>query len=170
MKPVFSIVIVLFFSVTIFAQDSDLPSVTIRDLDGRPVNFSEIDNEGKPIILSFWATWCTPCHREMNAIAEVYEEWQQETGVKYVAVSVDDSRSSSRVLPMINSNYWDYDFYLDPNHELKRAMNVNMIPHTFLLNGDNEVVWQHTSYSEGIEDEIIQLLRKLNAGEDISEE
>ena len=47
-------------------------------------------------------------------------------------------------------------------------MNVNQIPHTFLLNGKGEIVWQHTSFSEGSELELIELVRKLNKGEDIS--
>lgn len=153
---------ILFFPVT--GQEGSLPSVTVTDLNGVPVDFSQLHNDGNPVIISFWATWCTPCLREMNAIAEVYEQWQEETGVLFIAVSIDDSRTRSRVLPMVNSNYWDFDFYLDPNHDLKRAMNVNLIPHTFLLDGDLEVVWQHTSYSEGMELEMYEMIRKLAEG------
>jgi hypothetical protein len=44
-------------------------------------------------------------------------------------------------------------------------MNVNAVPHTFILNGKGEVVWQHTSFSEGAELDVINVVRKLNAGE-----
>jgi hypothetical protein len=87
--------------------------------------------------------------------------------VKLVAVSIDNARSSSKVLPMVNGKGWDYEVYLDPNGNLKRAMGVNMIPHTFLLNGNMEVVWQHTSFSEGGELELIEKVRKVANGESI---
>lgn len=170
MKYLISILLLSVFSLSLQGQSGNLPSVDVKNLDGESVDISNIDNDGNPIILSMWATWCKPCIRELNTIAEVYPDWQEETGVLLVAVSIDDSRTSSRVLPTVNSNYWDYEIYLDPNQDLKRALNVNMIPQTFLLNGNKEIVWQHTSFSEGSELKLIELVRKLKAGKDISNE
>ena len=62
---------------------------------------------------------------------------------------------------------WDYEVLLDVNSDFKRAMNVNLIPHTFLLNGKGEIVWQHTSFSEGAELELIELVRKVARGESL---
>lgn len=152
---------------TVNSQNSELPSVDIQTVYGEMMSTSEIENDGNPIILSFWATWCKPCIKELNTINEVYYDWQDETGVKLVAVSIDNARSSSKVLPMVNGKGWDYEVYLDPNGDFKRAMGVNMIPHTFLLNGDGEVVWQHTSFSEGSEIELIEKVRKVANGESI---
>jgi cytochrome c biogenesis protein CcmG, thiol:disulfide interchange protein DsbE len=144
-----------------------LPSVDIKDLKGNPFNTSKITNDGKPIIISFWATWCKPCVKELTTIAEVYSDWQEETGVKIYAVSIDDARSSAQVQPVVNGKNWDYTVLLDPNGEFKRAMNVGPIPHTFLLNGKGEIVWQHTSFSEGSELELINLVKKVLLGEEI---
>jgi hypothetical protein len=44
-----------------------------------------------------------------------------------------------------------------------------MIPHTFLINGKGEIVWQHTSFSEGSELQLIDMVRKLNAGESLEQ-
>ena len=142
-----------------------LPKVDVKSLDGKMVSTSTFTNNGKPIIISFWATWCKPCITELNTIAEVYEDWQEETGVKLIAISVDNSRSSSKVLPMVNGKGWEYEVYLDENADFKRAMGVANVPHTFLLNGKGEIVWQHTSFTEGAELELIELVRKLNRGE-----
>lgn len=170
MKRFLFTLIAAVISITAFSQNQTLPSVTVKNLDGETIDISKIDNDGDPIILSLWATWCKPCIKELNTIAEVYPDWQEETGVKLVAVSIDDSRSNSKVLPTVNSNYWEYDIYLDPNQDLKRALNVNMIPKTFLLNGEKEIVWEHTSFSEGGELKLIELIRKVKAGKDISKE
>ncbi|MBP5189773.1 MAG: TlpA family protein disulfide reductase [Bacteroidales bacterium] len=150
------------------AQNAKIPeNITIKTLDGKTVETSVIKNDGKPIILSFWATWCKPCNRELNTIKEVYEEWQEETGVKLVAISIDDSKSAARVKPHVDGNEWEYEVYLDQNQDFKRAMNVVNVPHTFIINGEGEIVWQHTSFVEGGEEELIELVRKVANGEEI---
>lgn len=166
-KLFFAIAAMLLMGVTM-AQNAKLPeNVTIKTLDGKTVETSLIQNDGKPMIISFWATWCKPCNRELNAIKEVYDEWREETGVKLVAISIDDARSSSKVKPHVDGNGWEYEVYLDPNQDFKRAMNVVNVPHTFLVNGKGEIVWQHTSYVDGSEEELFELVKKLAKGEEI---
>jgi thiol-disulfide isomerase/thioredoxin len=148
-------------------QKSPIPSVDVKSLDGKIINTSSFQNDGNPIIISFWATWCKPCIQELTTISEVYPEWQEETGVKLIAISVDNSRTSNAVLPLVNGKAWDYEVYLDENSDFKRAMGVNVVPHTFLVNGKGEIVWQHTSFTEGSELELIALVRKLKNGEEI---
>ncbi len=141
-----------------------IPSVKVKKLDGSVISTDQITNDGKPIIISFWATWCKPCIKELEAIHEVYADWQKETGVKLVIVSIDDARSQSSVAPMINGRGWEYESYLDPNGDFKRAMNVNMVPHVFLLNGNREVVSQHTSYAPGDEDKLLEKVKLTAEG------
>lgn len=162
----------LIISIGTYAQQSttELPSVDVQTIDGRNFNTSELNNDGKPMIINFWATWCSPCKRELNNIAEMYTEWQEETGVKLVAMSIDDARNMGKVAPYVNGKGWEYDVYIDPNGDFKRAMGVNNVPHTFLLNGKGEVVWQHNSYAEGDEYHLYELIQKLAAGESIDAE
>lgn len=166
-KLILSIAIMLLCG-TAMAQNAKMPNnVSLKTLDGKTVESSVIQNDGKPIIISFWSTTCKPCIKELKAISEVYDEWQEETGVKLVAISVDDSRSASRVVNFVNGNGWDYEVYLDQNQDFKRAMNVVMEPHVFLLNGEGEIVWQHTAYVDGSEEELFELVKKVAKGEDI---
>jgi len=148
---------------------STLPSVQVKTMDGRSFNTADLKNDGKPMIINFWATWCSPCKRELNNIAEMYSEWQEETGVKLVAMSIDDARNVGKVAPYVNGKAWEYEVYVDPNGDFKRAMGVNNVPHTFLLNGKGEIVWQHNSYSEGDEYHLYELVQKLAAGESIEQ-
>lgn len=147
------------------AEGAPIPTVSVKGLDGSVVSTSTFTNDGKPIIVSFWATWCKPCVNELNAINDVYAEWQKETGVKLIAISIDDARTTASVAPFINGKGWEFEVYLDPNGDFKRAMNVNMVPHTFLLNGNREVSHQHTSYSPGDEDKLLELIKKVAAGQ-----
>lgn len=138
-----------------------VPSVTIQDLAGKKVDTKTFSNGGKPMIINFWATWCAPCKRELSAIADKYDDWQERTGVKLIAISIDDARSMARVAPYVNGQSWDYEFYLDPNGDFKRALNVNNIPHTFLVNGSGEIVYQHNNYEPGDENELYHKVLEL---------
>ena len=153
--------LLLLVSTISFAQIKNLPNVDVKKIDGSSFNFKNIDNNGNPIVISFWATWCKPCTKELNNIAEIYEDWQDETNVKLVAVSIDDRRSQSKVAPYVNSSGWEYEIYIDPNSDLKRAMGVSTVPHTFLLDKNKQIIWQHRGYVEGDEYEMFDEILKL---------
>ncbi|MBR4229971.1 MAG: TlpA family protein disulfide reductase [Bacteroidales bacterium] len=162
MKKLFLFLCGLVMAGSLMAQGAKMPeNITIKSLDGQSVQTSVVSNNGKPVIVSFWATWCKPCNRELDAIKEVYEEWQEETGVKLVAISIDDARSAARVKPWVDGKDWPYEVYLDQNKDFARAMNVVNVPHTFIINGEGEIVWQHTSYQDGGEEEMIEKVREL---------
>ena len=157
------IITLLFFIITttIYSQNKLLPSVDVKTINGKSININSIENNEMPIVINFWATWCKPCKKELNNIAEVYDEWQDETGVKIIAISIDDTRSMSKVAPYVNSVGWEYEVYLDSNGDLKRAMGVSTVPHTFLLNSKKEIVWQHRGYVDGDEDELFDEIQNL---------
>lgn len=152
----------IFFCATLtLAQGKSLPNIDVKTLQGKTINIQDLENDGKPMVISFWATWCKPCKKELNTIAEVYDDWQEETGVKLIAISIDDTRSMSKVAPYVNSSDWDYEVYLDSNSDLKRAMGISTVPHTFLINGEGKIVWNHKGYIDGDEEELYEQIQHL---------
>jgi len=157
----FGLVVMMSLSLLFFSDK--MPSVQVKKLDGSKVNTQDIiKNNGKPVVISFWATWCKPCKKELDAIAENYEEWQKETGVKVIAISIDDSRSSAKVVTDVKSKNWPFEVYLDENQDLKRALNIINVPHTFLLDGEGNIVWSHNSYVEGDEEILFEHIKKIS--------
>ena len=142
---------------------AQLPATVLRDLDGRAVRTDTLSNAGRPIIISFFATWCKPCNRELSAIADVYDEWREETGVRLIAVSIDEAQNSERVRPFVDGKGWTYDVLLDPNSNFRRALNVSLIPHVFILDGKGKIAYSRSGYTEGGEEKLIEKVRELIA-------
>ena len=147
--------------LTIGTAHAQLPAITLKTIDGKSVKCDTLRNEGKPFIVDFFATWCKPCNRELDAIAEVYDDWRKETGVKIFAVSIDQAQNINKVKPLVDNRGWEYDVLLDPNGELARAFGVHSIPYVLVLDAEGKVVDKHNGYTDGAEEELISKVREL---------
>ncbi|MFV0468838.1 MAG: TlpA family protein disulfide reductase [Dysgonomonas sp.] len=150
-------------TICALASYGQLPSVSLKNIDGKTINTADLSNDGKPIIISFFATWCKPCQRELKAINEVYDEWREETGVKVIAVSIDEAQNAAKVKPLVDGFGWDFDVVLDPNSDFKRALGVNLIPASIVLDGNGKIVSSRTGYTDGSEEHLIEEVRKIIA-------
>lgn len=146
------------------ASYAQLPAIKLKSIDGREVSTDTLNNNGKPFIISFFATWCKPCNRELNAIHEVYEDWVEETGVKIYAISIDEAQNVQRVKPLVDGYGWEYEVLLDPNSDFRRAMGVPLIPHVFVIDGNGKVALNRSGYTEGGEEHLIEVVRELIDG------
>ena len=151
------LILFLAFSIQLSAQQS-LPSIQLKNTNNEKIDIKEACQEGL-FIVSFWASWCVSCINELDEINDVYEEWEEETGVKLIAVATDDSRTVSRVIPLINGKGWEYEVLFDTNQALKRNLNIASIPYVLIVK-DGEIVYQHSGYAPGQEDEIFEELEK----------
>ena len=134
---------ILFISLcllTISRMWAALPAVELKDVNGNIVRTETLTANGKPVIISFFATWCKPCMRELQAINELYADWQDETGVEMYIVSIDQGQDSKKVKPLV-------DGY------------VQNIPHLFVIDRNGNTVYNHAGYTDGSEVEIYGKLK-----------
>lgn len=161
MRKVLVTLMVTVMACIAFNASAQLPSINLKDINGNTVNTATINNNGKPFIISFFATWCKPCMRELRSIAEVYPDWQDETGVKVVLVSIDEAQNSNKVKPLVDAEGWEFEVLLDVNSELYNALGLQMVPHVIICDGVGNVVYSHSGYTDGGEEQLIEIVRTL---------
>ena len=157
MKNILFIAFILLAN-TVLAQN-ELPNVKLETMEGENTTLRDAATNDGVTIVSLWATWCVPCLKELDAISEVYDDWQDETKVNLIAISIDDSRTVKRVKPLINGKGWDYTILLDTNNDVKRALGAATVPLTLLVK-DGKIVYRHSGYSPGAENELYEEIKK----------
>ena len=157
MKKLMIMMLALFIGVSASAQT--LPDVKVENQEGKVISIRDLV-DGTPMIISFWSTTCKPCIAELNAINESLYEWVEEVDMKVIAVSVDDARTLNRARSQGN-NWEDLICVYDKNQDLKRAMNVNLTPHAFVVDGNVNIVYSHSGYTPGSEIELFEKIKAL---------
>jgi len=153
-----------FFCPTSKAADTEkqaLPSVVLRDLEGKPVDITSFSKSGKVTIISFWATWCTPCKKEIENMKDLIDDWSTKYNVQLVTISIDDARNAQKVKPYVDGKKWKFQTLIDVNQDTKRALNYPNVPYTLLIDKDGNIVYKHIGYQEGDEFVLEDQLKKL---------
>ena len=159
MKKLLFLMLAVMVGVSASAQS--LPDVKIENQEGKVISTKSLA-DGTPMIISFWSTTCKPCIMELNAINDNLVDWLEEVDMKVVAISVDDARTVSRARAMTKGQGWDdYVCLYDKNQDFKRAMNVSLTPHTFIVDGKGNIVYSHSGYTPGSEQELFEKIKKL---------
>ncbi len=168
MKKIILAFIVAFFSVSQTMAQETLPSTEVRTLKNKKVEFNSLFEPGKVTLVSFWATWCVPCKKEIANVKELLPEWKEEIDFDFMTVSVDDSRSAAKVASYAAAQRWDFPTYLDPNNDLKRSLNFQTVPFSMIVDKEGKVAYMHNGYEEGAENEMFEKLKEI-AGPQLEE-
>ncbi|AGC76986.1 thiol-disulfide isomerase/thioredoxin [Nonlabens dokdonensis] len=147
-----------FLSFAFAKAQTELPELTLRNIKGKKISVQELSKD-KPVVISFWATWCTPCMRELDAINEHYEDKQEEFGFEVVAIATDDARTKQRVKTESMGRSWPYEILLDTKNVLIRSLGNPQIPLTLIVK-NNKIVYRHSSFTPGAELELFEEFKK----------
>lgn len=119
---------------------------TVQDKDGNSVDlYSKI---GKPIVINFWASWCSPCKAELPDFQLAYEEYGNE--VEFMMVNLTDGRSETveGASGFINAQGYTFPVYFDVNQEGAMAYYVTSIPTTYFIDSEGNII----AYAQGMLD------------------
>lgn len=152
----FATFLIIFWNAAAIAQKSLPSSLTMETLAGQKVNLKDyVAKKGKITVVNFWATWCKPCKEELDAInADFLEDWQDQYDIEFIAVSMDDTRTKPRVKGLVDSKGWEYTIFCNPDNSAYQALGFNSCPYTLLLDAEGNIVYTHTGYKPGDEEEL----------------
>jgi cytochrome c biogenesis protein CcmG, thiol:disulfide interchange protein DsbE len=155
-----TVALLTLFATVTFAQ-KQIPAAILKTLDGKTVNMSDYMGKGTPTIVSFWATWCAPCKRELDGYSKVYETWQKKYGVTLIAVSVDKKEAIAKVKPMVEQKGWKYTVLTDNDGTLQNALKLQSVPQTYILDKKGKIIHSQTGYAPGDEVAMEKIIKAI---------
>ena len=162
MKKIIAALSCLFLATALRAQVTELPSTQIKDVKtSKKVAFDQTFEKGKVTVVSFWATWCVPCKKEIKNITLKLPEWHKQADFNYMTVSIDESRAEGLVRSYAIFQGWNFPFYIDPNSDLKRSLNFQTVPFTVVVDKNGKIAYMHAGYEEGGEDDVFNKVKEL---------
>lgn len=162
MKKILVAVASLFLAATLHAQE--LPETLIKDVNtGKKIAFNQTFEKGKVTVISFWATWCVPCKKEIKNISLKLSEWKKEADFNYMAISIDEARAEGLVRTYAISQGWSFPYLIDANSDLKRSLNFQSVPFTVIIDKNGKIAFSHAGYEEGGENEVWAKVKELVA-------
>lgn len=167
MKKIVAVAALALMSLGVYAQDApiqmDLPNTPIKELNGSTIAFNQTFEKGKVTLVSFWATWCVPCKKEIKMVREKMPEWKTQAEFNYMTISVDDSRATAQVKSFAKSQGWDFPYYQDPNSDLKRSLNFQNVPFTIIVDKNGKIAYMQSGYEAGGEEILFAKIKELAA-------
>jgi thiol-disulfide isomerase/thioredoxin len=143
------------------SNNSDVPAIVLKDVNGQEVDLQKETHKGKLTIIDFWATWCSPCKKELENINDVIDDWKKDYNVQVIAISIDDARNAMKVKPYIQGKKWDFTVLLDVNQDTKRSLNYPNVPYLLVVDQTGKIVYKHVGYTEGDERILEAKLKEL---------
>lgn len=150
------LIIAITLSVILFpAGLSSRPDVVFNTIDGRKIVSSQL--QGKPLLVSFWATTCATCVQKTPALIALYEKMHPR-GLEIIAVAMDYD-PPNRILAYARDNNVPYPISLDLDGQIATAFDsVSVTPTTYLFDMHGKIVSSYTGDFEMAELEI-QILK-----------
>ena len=162
MKKILVAIASLFLAATLHAQE--LPETQIKDVNtGKKIAFNQTFEKGKVTLISFWATWCVPCKKEIKNISLKLPEWKKEADFNYMTISIDEARAEGLVRTYAISQGWSFPYLIDANSDLKRSLSFQSVPYTIIIDKNGKIAFTHAGYEEGGENEVWAKIKELVA-------
>jgi len=123
------------------------PDFTVLDTDGNQVRLS--DYVGKPVVVNFWASWCTPCKQEMPEFEEMYKKYGEK--VVFMMVNLTDGVQESKETAgsFIAQSGYTFPVYFDTQLSGVSAYGMNAVPATFFVDAQGNLAASHMGLITG---------------------
>lgn len=147
-----TLMICLLFVSAAQAQEASVgsvPPLAAKTIDGDALVLADALEEG-PVVVTFWATWCRPCRKELPELQKLVAKYG-DRGFQVVAVSGDGPVDAAKVAPYVKSQQFTFAVVRDEDGEIRRNFQVEVFPTTFLVGRDGTILHRQVGYRRGDE-------------------
>jgi thiol-disulfide isomerase/thioredoxin len=120
--------------------------------------FELAKEQGKVVVLDFWASWCGPCIKAIPVLLQTMAGFPEEK-VKFIGVN--QSEPAEQVKRFIEARGWQFTVALDAGQNVARQYGVQGIPHTVVVAPDGRVAWVKTGFGPNVEKELAEAVQRL---------
>ena len=156
-----SIVYTLFLLNRIYGNDSDrkFPHVNFNLFNGNKTSIEELLNKG-PLVVQFWAIWCSPCKKEMYYLDKIQKEYK-DMGVNVVCVNTDNLKSIPKAKAFVRQKKYNLLVASDPSAEIFKKLNASVMPTTIIFDQNGQIVYSKEGYINGDEKNVEEKLKSM---------
>ena len=142
--------------VTAAAQPAQ--NFKLKDLKGKKVQLS--DYKGKVVLVTFWATWCGPCKKEMPELQK-FQEANRDKGVEVIAINIDDFNSRSKIKPFLDKNNLGNVKVLLEEPEQLTDYNYRGIPALYVIDREGKIAHARTGYDPQLKEKLAHEIKAI---------
>ena len=151
MKKIFLVTALFLLLISGISYSQSFSDFTVQDINGDDVTLSKLLDKG-PVMVSFWATWCTPCKEELKKMQPVYEKYKDK-GFTYFAISIDDQKTIAKVPALINAQGYTFPVGYDSDKKVFEAYGgtENDVPYFIIISKSKNIIKSHLGFKTGDE-------------------
>ena len=150
--------IIFFIDPASAAQKTKVPAFQLKNLKGKKVKIE--DFKDKVVVISFWATWCVPCKRELDDISKLYKKYHKD-GFEVLAIATDGPETYSQIRGTVKRHKWRFHVLPDKEGEVTSILNPRgTVPYSIYIK-NNRILKDHEGYGQGDAEKMTLYIKKL---------
>ena len=145
----------------VYTQNTEkkYPNINFDLFNGKKISMHELINSG-PLVIQFWAIWCSPCKKEMYYLDKIQDKYK-DSGVNVICINTDNLKSVPKAKAYVRQKKYDLLIAADPSSQIFKKLNASVMPTTLIMDKNGQIVYTKEGYMSGDEKKVEAALKLL---------
>ena len=145
----------------VYTQNTEkkYPNINFDLFNGKKISIHELINSG-PLVIQFWAIWCSPCKKEMYYLDKIQDKYK-DSGVNVICINTDNLKSVPKAKAYVRQKKYDLLIAADPSSQIFKKLNASVMPTTLIMDKNGKIEYTKEGYMGGDEKKVEAALKLL---------